>query len=592
MIRLRALIATACLLVAAPLVALAVEKTVLDNGVERWAVPAAADGLPYFFQRYAKLTGLDLPPATDLPFGRSIAFLVGVGKYSNFTTQEQLPYVQRDIDDLRDYLISEGGFDEVLLVRDEKATPELIEHYMMDDFPRRLGRRDRLLFYFSGHGTDAGGATGYILLSDAKKGQFSHSVIAISRVQEWSRVLRADHALFLFDSCASGLGIAAKKTDFDSDKQLLRTLSRNGSRNVITAGTAEESTFEISDVQGRGGEVFTRALLEALTTPTLRGPYSSLLTVSQVFGQLELNVKRWAALQGQNLTPRIWPLDPNDYRGSFVFLNPASAEPVSEDIVNSLKARRKDAAGVTAVSWKDFAVSFGSGARQGKRLVLSTGLSPINEQRQYAFRVQNLTGRPARLEMRVEGKGLEAAWEGGLLSRLLDPHATGDLEVKVVVGEILPSDGIVFLVEGQEVFSLGFELQAKQAVENRETSSGNRSSGQADQWSQPYTLCLGPAPAGYTLDVNSAEYFLTGDRRCGAWAECRWLQRDDANVCFEFKLQGHNEFSAMVDRLGVRDSEGHLRARYRLVPGTPRLREVTLMVPSAENSSIERRPVQ
>jgi hypothetical protein len=558
-------------LIAAAPTSAQIQKIMLPDGVERWSVSAGAEQTPTFFRRFGEITGLQLPAAGDLPFGRSAAFLIGVGKYPNLSKGEQLPYVQDDVDALREYLIGEGGFDEVLLVRDEHATQELIERYMMGYFPKNLDRRDRLLFYFSGHGTDAGGETGYILLSEAKKGEFWHSAIAISRVLEWSKILPTNHALFLFDSCSSGLGIATKSADFESDRQLLSTLSRNGSRFVITAGTADESTFEIDDGQGHGGEVFTRSFLAALQNPGQTGPYSSLLTVSQVFAELERNVKRWAALKGTNITPRLWPLDPNDNRGSFIFLNAKSSGPVAEDIARALKAGTKGLASAPLVSWKDLAVSFEGSAKKGERLILAAGPVADTERREYSFRVQNLTSQAIRLGIQVNGHGVEAAWEGGLWSRLVAPFAAADLKVRVIVAELSVSDRIWLLSDDRQLISLGFDLQAKPASVTREISSGPRVSGEADRWSSLYTLCLGPAPAGYALEIGTAEFSLSGDRRCGEWAECHWLQRDNQNVCFGFTLQGHNEIPERFNRGGARESEGHLRANYSLITKPPRL---------------------
>jgi hypothetical protein len=560
-------------LIAAPAAAQSIQKLTLADGVERWIAAAGVDEKPAFFRRFEEITGLRLPAATDLPFGRSVAFLIGVGKYPNFSNAEQLPYVQGDVDALRDYLIGEGGFDEVLVVRDEKATPELVERYMMSYLPKNMDRQDRLLFYFSGHGSDAGGAVGYLLLSGSKKGEFWHSAVAISRVQEWSRILPVDHALFLFDSCSSGLGITAKGAEFDSDRQLLATLSRNGSRFAITAGTAEESTFEVDDGQGQGGEVFTRSLLAALQSYSGQGgPYSSLLTLSQVFAEVERNVKQWAALKRVNITPKPWPLDPtNASRGSFIFLNARSSGPVADDLARALKAETSRPDTAPPASWRDLAVSFDGAAKKGERLVLAGGPVAAGTRREYNFRVQNLTARPIRLELQVDGHGVEASWDGGLWSRLVDPYAIADLKVRVAVAELSAADHIWLLSGGRQLVSMQFDFQARPASLTREAASGPRLSGETDSWSAPYSHCLGPVPAGYTLDVSSAEYSLSGDRRCGQWAQCRWLRRDDQNVCFEFLLQGHNELPARFDRGGARESEGHLRASYSLVAKPPRL---------------------
>ena len=63
-----------------------------------------------------------------------------------------------------------------------------------------------------------------------------------------------------------------------------------------------------------------------------------------------------------------------------------------------------------------------------------------------------------------------------------------------------------------------------------EASSGPKTSGVGAAWSPWYRASLGFAPAGYTFD--HADFWLTGDRQCVAWAECRELAKNDQEVGF------------------------------------------------------------
>jgi hypothetical protein len=42
--------------------------------------------------------------------------------------------------------------------------------------------------------------------------------------------------------------------------------------------------------------------------------------------------------------------------------------------------------------------------------------------------------------------------------------------------------------------------------------------------------------------VENARFTLAGDRNCGAWSECQQTTFAPSNVCWRFRLQGHNEF--------------------------------------------------
>jgi hypothetical protein len=66
------------------------------------------------------------------------------------------------------------------------------------------------------------------------------------------------------DSCASGLAFTAKLELDTTDKLLLQTLSGNGSRTVLTAGTADEATYALEDRQHIDNGVFTRSEVRAL----------------------------------------------------------------------------------------------------------------------------------------------------------------------------------------------------------------------------------------------------------------------------------------------------------------------------------------
>lgn len=83
-------------------------------------------------------------------------------------------------------------------------------------------------------------------------------------------------------------------------------------------------------------------------------------------------------------------------------------------------------------------------------------------------------------------------------------------------------------------------------------SSGPKKSGAMKSFSDWYELC-GETPTGYR--VVASDFQLTGDRRCGAWAECAQSSLTERKVCWRFRMQGHDEGLPP----GVRDSEGTLR---------------------------------
>lgn len=305
-----------------------VQRAVLKDGVELWQVLDSTPEKPSFFRRFEQIAGVPWPHYASVPFGRSVAFLLGVSEYESLSPD--LPFARNDVMELRRYLLEEGGFDQVYVALDGVVTADLIENYMMNKFPAELGEKDRLLFYYAGHGADARGATGYFQFAKAREGDFARHVLSVTRLLEWSRVNPAGHILFLLDSCSSGLAFTPRSGALDGERKLLRTVSGGGSRAVITAGTADEQTFEIPDGKGRGNGIFTRSLLAALRQGRTGEGAAAVLTLEQIAAELQLSVAQFSARYGKPLHPRLWTFDDALYTGSFVFLNPGARPGVEQ----------------------------------------------------------------------------------------------------------------------------------------------------------------------------------------------------------------------------------------------------------------------
>lgn len=147
-----------------------IRQVVLKDGVERWYRVKANDPKPLFFQQVEELFKVILP-AKDLPFGVSVAFLVGVSQYDYLAPD--LPFVKNDLRDMSEFLLAEGGFDTVYVASEKIVNRDLIEDYMRNKLGRWLNKRDRLFYYYSGHGADSGGKTGYMQFAQAQPGNFA-----------------------------------------------------------------------------------------------------------------------------------------------------------------------------------------------------------------------------------------------------------------------------------------------------------------------------------------------------------------------------------------------------------------------------------
>ncbi len=133
---------------------------------------------------------------------------------------------------------------------------------MIDEVRLVLGPRDRLLFYWSGHGDQliiGNKHHGFLPLARSKRTEFSR-MVSMDDISRWDSLLEAQQTLFLLDACLSGL--AGLQLKAPNDNRLLQ-LSQPG-HHLITAGTGGEnaisgdrwsgSLFTDSFIRGAKGE--------------------------------------------------------------------------------------------------------------------------------------------------------------------------------------------------------------------------------------------------------------------------------------------------------------------------------------------------
>ena len=259
-----------------------------------------------------------------LPFRRSIALLVGIGNYRYL--EPRLEYVSRDIQKMRDYLLTDGGFDSVY-VMDESVSPELVQRYMMEGFPEKLEKDDRLLFYYSGHAGDPGGGHPYLLFQDFQPDQWSQNVLRVDDFQIWSDVIPAKHVLFIYDACLAGL--ALPKSGSEDLRSSVAQVSGSGSRTVVTAGTADQKAWILQASFDNQSSIFTDALLKGLRNGVADKGNRGFVTIEQAVAYAHVELAMFTARlgPGYEMKPEARPINPDRFRGSFVFLNSLARSP-------------------------------------------------------------------------------------------------------------------------------------------------------------------------------------------------------------------------------------------------------------------------
>lgn len=231
-----------------------------------------------------------LLPSLKVP-SRSYALVVGLSDYQGDWTPLEAP--RHDAMKVSRFLIERAEFDYVVTLTDEEATGRNIAHYMVDVLPEAVAANDRLVFYYSGHGTQRylpdGGVRGYLPMRESRHASWS-SMVSMKTLEDWYGNLRhARHVLFALDACFSGLaGVQSKR---DPRDLLVDDLSKRG-HFLITAGAQDQTSF--ASMEEWGGSLFTQALLEGLDGEAdLRGPNrpaDGVVSLTEVFEYIRLRL--------------------------------------------------------------------------------------------------------------------------------------------------------------------------------------------------------------------------------------------------------------------------------------------------------------
>ncbi|MCC9168640.1 cadherin-like domain-containing protein [Pontibacter harenae] len=285
----------------------------LKDGVKCYYIPNRKSSFQKAWEMVSDIynsTFYDAPP-----FGKTVAFLTGV---SNYNYLKPLPKVETDIIKFTKFLLLKGGVDTVYVAFDRVASPELVSYYMMDRFRTTLSPDDRLIFLYSGHAEDLDGNTGYMQFINAQPGKFASNVLKISDTKEWSRINKIKHILFIIDACTSGLAFEDKGGSYED--KLLTTMSGEGSRTVLTAGTHKQKTPD---------GLFMSALLNAFE----KNYKDKIITTESLYADLRKYVNKYNAQNDRNITPRKIELE--NYTGTFIFINANKTEAtVKHDKIN------------------------------------------------------------------------------------------------------------------------------------------------------------------------------------------------------------------------------------------------------------------
>ena len=211
---------------------------------------------------------------------RNWAIVIGINDYQHHP-ERRLNYAVNDAQKIGDFLSNQAGFDEEQVIqflgdeahRGSSTYPtcsNLLRSLKRDFHPDRLGKIDRLWFYFSGHGVSRNGRD-YLITSDCLEDEIERFGLPIDEVIANLQLHQDADIVLILDACRQVLG----KKNFDSPigKDSIALTKERGITTIFSCDYGQ-SSYELDALQ-QGA--FTYALIEGLSQHTLPRPLETYL---------------------------------------------------------------------------------------------------------------------------------------------------------------------------------------------------------------------------------------------------------------------------------------------------------------------------
>lgn len=192
-------------------------------------------------------------------YGKSYAVIIGINDYEKWPGLE---FAVADANAIKNTL-QKTGFDDITLIMDKEATQRRILTELFHRLPEKVGRNDRVLFYFAGHGQTedlpGGGKKGYIIPVDAETDSYASTAVSMEQIRSLSSRIAAKHIFYVMDCCYSGLGLNRSVGVWRGINDYLNKVSSMRVVQIITAGGQGE---QVQEREGHG--LFTSYFLKAI----------------------------------------------------------------------------------------------------------------------------------------------------------------------------------------------------------------------------------------------------------------------------------------------------------------------------------------
>jgi Caspase domain len=230
------------------------------------------------------------------------------------------------------------GFESVTQVYNQDATKKRILSLIYDELPKKIEKDDRLLFFFSGHGTTLKTKrnnleVGYIVPYDYDNN--NSSLIEFNEiVSKGIQNISAKHVLFLMDCCFSGYATSLRSIDINKTPipsspldDYIQSCTKKDTIQIITAGGKEELVLDNSIFSGHSP--FTGSIIYGLQTEEADLHKDGVITSTELGAYLTKTVFDVANVYGHKQLPIMDRL-PGDCGGDFILM--ISKENITETL--------------------------------------------------------------------------------------------------------------------------------------------------------------------------------------------------------------------------------------------------------------------
>lgn len=289
----------------------------------------------------------------ELPFDSHHAFIIGINAYpthpliSARNDAEMMAGILQGLAaDNAEESSSERSntFQVHTLLLDEEATKENIEKLIAETIPAVVGEKDRLLFYFAGHGialdnhdVENEGPKGFLVPVDGEITDGSTMVNMDFLRTQMESSWKGKHGLVVLDCCFSGAfqwstvtrNFRRRSTKKVYDRRFTRYTTDDAWQVLTSASSDEEAVDVVSRLLGSRGEgnnsPFARALKEGLEGAAdfgvLEGEKDGVITVTELFVYVRDRVKELTKNSRIKQTPDLLELKRHT-KGEYMFINP------------------------------------------------------------------------------------------------------------------------------------------------------------------------------------------------------------------------------------------------------------------------------